>query len=172
MQPQQCSSRFAQFCPIVRVMLEAPAARPIGCHSRRAQHMQAWQAGFTLLQRGIVQLDGKHDFPEWWLGYWVRLRLICFSSSLLTLALKLTGACPRDKRRCLAGIMQRCFAMRLHFNFENDCDNSDSFSDFGDSDGFVTDDDDEDENIPETPEPGFRVKSGSRALKAKSFSAL
>jgi hypothetical protein len=158
-------------------MLEAPAARPFGRHSRRAQHTQAWQAGFTLLQRGIVQLDDRHDFQEWWLGNWVRLRLICCSSSLLTLAFKLTGACARHERRCFehtatADIMQRCFAMRLHFNFENDFHDSDVCTEFGNSDDFVTDDDDEDEDDPVTPEPGFRVKSGSRAVKARSFSAL
>jgi hypothetical protein len=89
-------------------MLDAPAARPIGRYSRRSQHMQAWQAGFTLFQ-----LDHKHEFQEWWLGDWVRLRLLCCSSSLLSLAFKLTGASARHEQRCFehtatAGIMQRC----------------------------------------------------------------
>ena len=161
-------------------MLDAPAARPIGRYSRRSQHMQAWQAGFTLLQRGIIQLDHKHEFQEWWLGDWVRLRLLCCSSSLLSLAFKLTGASARHEQRCFehtatAGIMQRCFATRLHFNFEKDFDDDTCFSDgdFGNSDDFVADDDDyEHEDVPVTPEPGFRVKSGAIAVQARSFSAL
>jgi hypothetical protein len=165
-------------------MLHAPAARPIGRYSRRSQHMQAWQAGITLLQRGIIQLDHKREFQEWWLGDWVRLRLLCCSSSLLSLAYKLTGASARLEQRCFehtatAGIMQRCFATRLHFNFEKDFDDSDDCSSsFGKSDGSVADDDDyehdddEHEDVPVTPEPGFRVKSGAIAVQARSFSAL